>query len=133
MACTKRLTRLMCDVHSGKGSKARIKTRIISAKSSKLEPFKNTRIVPTLNITLRRIINFLNPTILDTMNNHNWHTPLNSPVIEDGVHAKRRFHKKWCFIATASVGALIVVILLAGLVRFLVRKRHLVDHFQHKY
>ena len=30
------------------GSKARIETRIKSAKSSKLGPFKNTRIVPTL-------------------------------------------------------------------------------------
>ena len=32
------------------GSKARIETRINSAKSSKLGPFKKTRIVPTLVI-----------------------------------------------------------------------------------
>lgn len=40
--------------------------------------------------------------------------------IEEGGHPKRRFHKKWCLIATASVAAVIAVILLAGLVRFLV-------------
>ena len=33
------------------GSKARIETRIKSAKSSKLGPFKNTRIVPTLAVS----------------------------------------------------------------------------------
>ena len=48
--------------------------------------------------------------------------PLNSPDMEEGGHPKRRFHKKWCLIATASVAAVIAVILLAGLVRFLVRK-----------
>ena len=48
--------------------------------------------------------------------------PHNSTEIEEGGHTKRRFHKKWCLIATASVGALIAVILLAGIVRFLVRK-----------
>ena len=48
--------------------------------------------------------------------------PHNSTEIEEGGHTKRRFNKKWCLIATASVGALVAVILLAGLVRFLVRK-----------
>ena len=45
---------------------------------------------------------------------------LNSLDIEEGGHPKRRFHKKWCLIATASVGSVVAIILLAGLVRFLV-------------
>ena len=44
---------------------------------------------------------------------------LNSLDIEGG-HPKRRFHKKWCLIAAASVGSVVAIILLAGLVRFLV-------------
>ena len=51
--------------------------------------------------------------------------PYNSPDIEEGRHVKRQFHKKWCLIATVSVSAVIAVVLLAGLVRVLVRKSFL--------